>query len=115
MTNSAATLKDIKSERKSSTAGSDPSEINKLVEDIKDLFSRNALINSPEVAMLRERIESGVETLKKTSSEISREATQHVKQLAQSADHYVSNQPWRSAGIALLVGVAVGYVVGRKG
>jgi ElaB/YqjD/DUF883 family membrane-anchored ribosome-binding protein len=89
-------------------------EVRTLLADVQDLVGRVAHVADPEIARLRVRIESGLATTKKALADGSEQAQQKAKAAIATSDRYVHEQPWQSVGIAAVVGLLVGFLVGRR-
>jgi ElaB/YqjD/DUF883 family membrane-anchored ribosome-binding protein len=82
----------------------------RLVADVEELIRCVGDAADPELARLRAKVQaaiSGVQQAIATGKE-------RVQQRAEDADEYVHENPWQVVGLAALVGVAVGFLLGRR-
>jgi ElaB/YqjD/DUF883 family membrane-anchored ribosome-binding protein len=56
------------------------------------------------------KIREGIEAAKLRLGPLAEEAAQHARE----ADDYVRGHPWQAVGIAVLAGIALGLLIGRK-
>jgi len=85
-----------------------------LVKDAQALLTAAASLTGDKAEELRTR---GMELLDRAMGKASQYQGQAVvksKELAQSADVYVKDNPWRTVAAAASVGLLVGIFLGRK-
>ncbi|HTQ76353.1 MAG TPA: DUF883 domain-containing protein [Burkholderiales bacterium] len=58
----------------------------------------------------RAKLEEGLEAARLRLGPLAEEATQR----ARAADGYVRSHPWEAVGVAVLAGVALGLLIGRR-
>jgi ElaB/YqjD/DUF883 family membrane-anchored ribosome-binding protein len=58
----------------------------------------------------RARMQEGIETARQKLGPMAEEAAEH----ARAADAYVREHPWNAVGLAVLAGIAVGLIIGRR-
>ena len=62
------------------------------------------------VKSLKDSVSSTAETIGTSGKALGRQAMQ----LASGADEFVRVRPWHAVGVAALIGVAIGYLSGRR-
>ncbi|HWM66018.1 MAG TPA: DUF883 family protein [Steroidobacteraceae bacterium] len=89
-------------------------EVHKLIADVEDLVRRVGDAADPELARLRAKVESTVATTKRAISDGTEQVQRQAKEALEAGDRYVRDQPWDAIGIAAVVGLAIGFLVGRR-
>lgn len=89
-------------------------EIAKLMADVEDLVARVAHIKDPEVARIRDKVQSAVTATRDSIVHGADSVRRQVRQVAVTTDDFVHGNPWTSIGIVALVGTMVGYLAGRR-
>jgi len=67
-----------------------------------------------KLAALQPRIEENLRKAKARLAEFERVAAEQARAAAEATDAYAHQHPWKVAGIATLLGVAVGLLIGRR-
>ena len=62
----------------------------------------------------RAKLHEGLEAAKLKLGPLAEEAAEHARDSVRAADGYVREHPWNAVGIAVLAGVALGLLIGRK-
>ena len=100
-----------------------PNELNteKLLSDIKVVASdaeailrETASLTGDNVAILRARIDERLQDLKVHLADAQAALVERGKSCACNCDSCVRENPWQSVGIATVVGLAVGIIIGRR-
>ena len=86
------------------------SDLEQLLSDLRDLVSSQAPEAQSAMAQIRQRLVDGVDMARSTSAQ----ALEQSKVLAQQADDYVNDAPWRAVGGALAVGALLGFMLSRR-
>ena len=89
-------------------------DVKALVKDAQSLLSAAASLTGNKADELRER---GMELLDQALGKAGKYQDQALvksKELAQSADVYVKDNPWRTVAVAAGVGLLLGVILGRK-
>lgn len=96
-------------------------ELENLLADLRTLLAKEELSAMPEIRAIRERVETGIETVRETAesfaheaAERAREAARRAREAAEAADRYAHEEPWRVAGVALGVGALIGVLLSRR-
>ncbi len=118
--------------KRTSLAAASQTELEDLLADLRTLLAKEELAVMPEIKAIRDRIESGIETVRTAAAESydsvraaandvaheaaerAREAAQRAKEAAQAADQYAHEEPWRVAGVALGLGTLIGFLIARR-
>ncbi len=96
------------------TRSATPSELDKLVADLRGMLARKELDTLPEIRALRDRIDEGLRSVRETAVQAAQDAAQQAREAARRADDYAHDEPWRVAGAALAVGALIGFLLGRR-
>jgi ElaB/YqjD/DUF883 family membrane-anchored ribosome-binding protein len=90
----------------------------KLAADLKLVISdAEALLRATvgdSAAAGRERIKEGLDAAKLKLGPMAEEAAEHARDSMRAADGYVREHPWNAVGIAVLAGIALGLLIGRR-
>ena len=89
-------------------------ELEKLVTDLKGLLANKNLDSVPEIKLLRQRLDDGMQTARDSAVRAAQDAARQAKEAALAADRYAHDEPWRVAGAALAVGALVGFLLARR-
>jgi len=86
----------------------------KSIEGLRDLLANKDFDNIPEVAKLRERLDSGLNEIEDSALDMLEEAKQKTKKAAKVADEFVRNEPWPILGAAVVLGAVIGFAASRR-
>jgi ElaB/YqjD/DUF883 family membrane-anchored ribosome-binding protein len=90
----------------------------KLAADLKLVISdAEALLRATvgdTAAAGRARIQEGLDAAKLRLGPMAEEAAEHARDSMRAADGYVREHPWNAVGIAVLAGIALGLLIGRR-
>jgi ElaB/YqjD/DUF883 family membrane-anchored ribosome-binding protein len=89
-------------------------EVRNLMADVQDLLGQLAHVADPELARLRTKVEGALATAKQTLVDGTGQVQRQAKDAMAATDGYVRGQPWQAVGLAAVVGIAVGFMVGRR-
>ena len=89
-------------------------EFKNLIDDVEDLVSRVSDVKDADVARLREKIKGGLSTAKDALSDSADKVRSQAREVADSTDDFVRDNPWQALGIAALLGIAVGFLAARR-
>ena len=81
-----------------SAGNSTQTELENLVADLRSLIGRKELDSVPEIRALRERMESGIESVRDSAVRAAQEAARQAREAARVANDYAHDEPWRVAG-----------------
>jgi ElaB/YqjD/DUF883 family membrane-anchored ribosome-binding protein len=85
-----------------------------LVKDAQSLLNAAASLTGTKADELRERGMRMLDAALGKGSQYKDQAMVKGKELAQSADVYVKDNPWRTVAVAAGAGLLVGVLLGRK-
>lgn len=101
--------------------GAVKTELTDLYNDVLDFVSKPELRNDPDVGALRQKIERGmsaardsVTAARDSVADATRQVSRQAGRAVQAADDYAHHEPWRVAGVAALVGLAIGVLISRR-
>lgn len=83
--------------------------------DLADLMNNADLTNSPEAKALIQRIRGSISEASDAVSELADNARRRAQHSAEVVDEYVHESPWATAGVAAVVGLAVGLLIAQSG
>jgi ElaB/YqjD/DUF883 family membrane-anchored ribosome-binding protein len=90
----------------------------KLAADLRLVISdAEALLRSAvgeTAAAGRARLQEGLDAAKLGLGPLAEEAAGHARDTVRAADGYVREHPWNAVGIAVVAGIALGLLLGRK-
>jgi len=98
----------------SDTIAHAPSDLEKLVSDLRGLVDSKTLDSLPEIQVLRKRLDEGIESARDSAMRAAREAARQAKDAAKAADQYAHDEPWRVAGAAMAAGAVIGFLLSRR-
>ena len=91
-----------------------PKEFDALVADAEDLMKNTVDTMGSQTAAARAKLQS---TLNRAKEHIASQADSLSKQAriaATAADDYVRDRPWQAVGVAAVLGLAIGALLGRR-
>ncbi|MFN7857143.1 MAG: DUF883 family protein [Acidovorax sp.] len=98
----------------SDTSTTSQGELEKLVTDLKALLANKNLDAVPDIKLLRQRLDDGMQTARDAAVRAAQDAARQAREAALAADRYAHDEPWRVAGAALAVGALVGFLLARR-
>ena len=84
-------------------------DLNALAKDARGLIDATADIAGDKVAAARKRLEAALESSKEVYGRVREKAIEGAK----ATDRVVHEHPYRAIGVALGVGVLIGFLIGR--
>lgn len=90
------------------------SDMKTLVKDAQDLFREATLATGEKADALRARGMSLLETAMAKAHDVQAAAIETGKEMADTADNFVQENPWKAVAIAGGVGLLVGMLIARK-
>lgn len=85
-----------------------------LVKDAQDLFREATSATGERAEMLRNQGLTLLDTAMSKAQEVQTAAIQTGKEVAESTDTYVQENPWKAVAISAGVGVLIGMLIARK-
>ena len=89
-------------------------DVKTLVKDAQTLLTAAAALTGEKAEEMRGRGMQMLDVALGKASQVQGQAIVKGKELAQSADVYVKDNPWRTIAAAASVGLLVGVILGRK-
>ena len=89
-------------------------DLKAVVADAEEILRATASQTGDKVGELRSRIEARLASTRARLSEAERTLLEKGRAAARATDHFVHEEPWKSVGIAALVGLAMGVLIGRR-
>lgn len=89
-------------------------ELENLVSDLRGLLSSKSLDSVPEIKLLRQKLDDGMQSVRESAVRAAQDAARQAKDAALAADRYAHDEPWRVAGVAMAAGALVGFLLARR-
>jgi len=93
----------------------------RVLEDLRNLAADAELLLSAtmgevgeKAAVAREQLKAGLARAKVTLAELQQKGIASAQAAAKKADSTIRSHPYESVGIAVGVGLLIGYILGRK-
>ena len=96
------------------TVNNNQTDVKTLVRDAQTLLTAAAALTGEKAEELRGRGMQMLDVAMGKASQAQGQAMVKGKELAQTADVYVKDNPWRTIAAAASVGLLVGVILGRK-
>jgi len=96
------------------SVNSNQTDVKMLVRDAQTLLTAAAALTGEKAEELRGRGMQMLDVAMGKASQAQGQAMVKGKELAQTADVYVKDNPWRTIAAAAGVGLLVGVILGRK-
>ena len=71
-------------------------------------------IDSPDIARVRTKVKLALMAAQSAASDAASQIGGQARQIGKRTDGFVRDNPWQVIGVAAVVGLAVGLVVGRR-
>lgn len=85
-----------------------------VIADAEALLKASADSGGEKIAELRSRASQSLNTMKERLGEVEHKMVDKTKAAAKATDVYVHENPWKSIGVAAGVGLAIGFLLGRR-
>ena len=85
-----------------------------VVADAEEILRATAGAAGDKVAEMRTKIESSLRDAKLRLADAEAAIVEKAKVCATATDDFVHEQPWKAVGIAAVVGLAIGVLIGRR-
>lgn len=89
-------------------------EFHSFVADVEDLVTSTTPLTAEDLARAKEKLRQRVTAVKASLETIRGDVTSQARQTAAATDHYVHENPWKSAGIGAAVGLLLGFILARR-
>lgn len=90
------------------------SDMRTLVRDAQDLFREATTATGEKADALRARGLTLLDTALAKAQDVQAAALETGKEMAETADNFVQENPWKAVGIAAGVGLLVGVLIARR-
>ncbi|HEU4373502.1 MAG TPA: DUF883 family protein [Telluria sp.] len=94
--------------------GNAQADVKTLVKDAQTLLTAAAALTGEKAEELRSRGMQMLDVAMGKASQVQSQAMVKGKELAETADVYVKDNPWRTIAVAAGVGLLLGAILGRK-
>lgn len=85
-----------------------------LVRDAQELFREATTATGEKAEMLRSQGLNLLDTAITKAQEVQAAALETGKEIADSADTYVHENPWKAVGLSAGLGILIGLLIARK-
>lgn len=79
-----------------------------MVSGVEDLLRATASYSGAEVEATRDRLKRQLEVAREQAQDWERSAVGRYRQASSAADGYVHEHAWKTAGLAIIIGIAIG-------
>ena len=104
---------------KNPAAGVAPSgitqEFRNFVADMEDLIKANTSLTGEDLARANTNLYARVAAARAFVEEMPAGLSDRARNTVKAAGGYVREQPWQSIGVTAAVGLAIGFLLGRRG
>ncbi|MEY2631672.1 MAG: hypothetical protein RIR00_326 [Pseudomonadota bacterium] len=90
------------------------SDMKVVISDAEDILRSTAGAAGEKMAEVRERIEARLRDAKERLADAEAAIVDRTKACARATDDFVHDEPWKAVGVAALVGLALGVLIGRR-
>ena len=84
------------------------------VADAEALLKATANQGGEQLAQIRDKVEKSLGVVKANMAEAQTALIAKTREAAKATDEYVHENPWEAIGIGAAVGVAIGWLIGRR-
>lgn len=89
-------------------------DLRTMITDSEDFLKSATNLSEDGFALARAKFEKKLESAKASLAEASQPLIDGTHEVATVARDYVRGNPWTTAGIALVAGVLIGFLAGRR-
>jgi len=89
-------------------------EFHSFVADVEDLVTSTTPLTAEDLARAKEKLRQRVTAVKASLKTMRGDVTDQARQTAAATNHYVHENPWKSAGIGAAVGLLLGFILARR-
>ena len=89
-------------------------DVKSVAADTRELMTASAESVADSIVSARDKTRMALADIQEKLFDAKQVAVDEVRAKARAADDYVHHSPWVSLGMAALVGVAVGFLLGRR-
>jgi len=88
--------------------------ISDFLDNVDDLTKAIKDIEAPEIARVRAKVKMAMAAARSAISDSAAQLRGQARIATKTADTYVRDNPWQVAGIAAVVGIALGVLLARR-
>jgi ElaB/YqjD/DUF883 family membrane-anchored ribosome-binding protein len=96
------------------TNGAKDGQFQEFFDGVDDLIEKIAQVQSPEIQKIRAKARVALGAARSAVKDSAAQVTKQARQLATTTDGYVRGSPWQAVAVGTLLGLVVGYTVGRR-
>lgn len=85
-----------------------------VIADAEEILKSTADVAGEKMANIRGKIETRLKDAKIRLEDAEAALVDKTKACARATDDFVHEQPWKAVGVAALVGLALGVLIGRR-
>ena len=85
-----------------------------VISDAEELLRATVGQAGETAAAARAKMQESLESAKLKLGPLGEEAAEQVRSAVRATDDYVRENPWQAVGIAVLAGIALGLLIGRR-
>lgn len=89
-------------------------DLRAVVRDAQQLLDSGVANCSAQAQQTRQRLEAAMEEARQSWAECRPNVRQRLSQWQHASDDYVHQHPWTTMGVAIGMGVAMGWLLGRR-
>ena len=89
-------------------------QINNFIENVEDLTNALKDVDTPEISRVKAKVKIALAAAKSALADGAAQVKTQARQVTQSTDTYVRDNPWQVVGIVALIGVAIGVLASRR-
>jgi len=90
------------------------SDLKVVISDTEELLRATTGVAGEKVGELRERLTVRLRDAKERIVDLEHAVIDKTKAAARATDDFVHDEPWKAVGVAAIVGVALGVLIGRR-
>lgn len=99
---------------KSSTRDKLLDDLRTVVSDAEQWLRQGSHLTGEDLAAAKDKFERTLRTAKDDLIKLEETVVEKTKQAAKATDEYVHENPWKSVGLGVAIGVVIGMLVSRK-
>lgn len=85
-----------------------------VIADAEEILKSTADVAGEKMANIRSKIETRLKDAKVRLEDAEAALVDKTKACARATDDFVHDQPWKAVGVAAVVGLALGVLIGRR-
>jgi ElaB/YqjD/DUF883 family membrane-anchored ribosome-binding protein len=89
-------------------------QFQEFFDGVDDLIEKVSQVQSPEIQKIRAKARVALGAARSAVRDSAAQVTKQARQLASTTDGYVRGSPWQAVAVGTLVGLVVGFAIGRK-